>query len=223
MTARPILAGARVRTTDDLLGTVERIEGGDVAEESPGFLVIRERTGSHRYRVPLRLISTIGEEQDQSVIYTVVHLLIGNGDLDGYLLDEGERPATEDGTVIARIPLMEEQLTAETQPVRRGSVRLHKGVETHEQVLMVPLVEEEVTVERLSPDQYDGQAAADPDVTVIPVYAEELVVETRKVLVEYLQVRRRRITRQQEVRGLVRREVVSVTEQAYETSDQGDR
>ena len=98
------------------------------------------------------------------------------------------------------------------QPVQRGIVRLHKGIETTEQVLTVPVSYEEVVIDHIPAAQYDAAAPLGADETIIPIFEERLVVETRRVITEYLRVRKRVVTRQQEVRGPVRREVITVSD-----------
>lgn len=109
-----------------------------------------------------------------------------------------------------RVPVLEEHLVVETRQDEVGRIRVHKSVETVEQHLTAPVVREEVTVERIPADQYDANAPPDPDETVIPVVEERLVVETRAVVVEYVRLRKRRVTEEQNVRAPVRREVVTV-------------
>ncbi len=111
-----------------------------------------------------------------------------------------------------RVPVYEEELVVETRSHEMGHIRVHKSVETVEQQLTAPIVREEVTVERIPADQYDASAPANPDETVIPVVEERLVVETRAVVVEYVRIRTRRVTEEQDVRAPIRREVVTVEE-----------
>jgi len=111
-----------------------------------------------------------------------------------------------------RVPVLEEELVVQTQSHELGRIRVHKRVETVEQHLTAPVVREEVTVERIPADQYDANAPADPDETVIPVVEERLVVETRAVVVEYVRLRKRRFPEEQDVQAPVRREVVTVEE-----------
>ena len=71
---------------------------------------------------------------------------------------------------------------------------------------------EELVLENIPADQIDPHAPLDPDVQVIPIYEEKLVVETRTFISEYVLVRKKRQSEQQDVRGIVRREVLTVTE-----------
>jgi uncharacterized protein (TIGR02271 family) len=121
------------------------------------------------------------------------------------------RPAAS-GEVVARIPLVAERLVAQIRRIQRGIVRLHKAVLTEEQVLTVSLAQEEALVERIPAEQFDADAPLAPDETIIPVIEERLVVEKRRVITEYLRVRKRVVTHEHEVREQVRREVITVTE-----------
>jgi uncharacterized protein (TIGR02271 family) len=160
------------------------------------------------------LVRAIGEETEQAVAYTVATLAVSVQDLPRYMVEEDplSPTAAEQVPPVARIPLLAEQIVAQVQPVQRGMVRLHKGVETTEQVLTVPVAFEEVEIEHIPAEAFDATAPAAPDETIIPVLEERLVVETRQVITKYIRIRKRVVTRQQEVRGLVRREVISVSE-----------
>lgn len=116
-----------------------------------------------------------------------------------------------EGASTLRIPVLAEELEAETKLVSRGSVRLHKGVATEERTLRVPVFHEEATIEHLPPEAL-GEAATsdDPDVLIIPIYEEQLVVEKRLVLKEYIRVRKRRVEEERIVRDTLRREYLEV-------------
>lgn len=121
--------------------------------------------------------------------------------------------ATVEAREEVRVPVAEEQLVVQKRPVTLGTVHVHKSVEWSEQQLNVPYYRDEVVVEHLSPDAYHPDAADDPNVTVIPVLEEQVVVEKRTVVKEYIRIRRNRIEQQQAVSETVRREVVEVSEQ----------
>ena len=227
MIGAPILPGTRVRTTTDLLGTVERVEYRS-GQDEPVALLVRGFDAERHYRFPLRLVTGVQEESDQTVIHTVVLLDVDWSDANHYRIAEHVEefdPATPPEEVVEplhRLPLMAEQLTARTRPVPRGSVRLHKVVTSEEQVLTLPVSREELTVERIPAELFDAQAPRDGDETIIPVVEERLVVETRRVITEYIRIRKRVVTEQQEVRGQVRREVVELSEQPYEGALRSD-
>src|SRR6185312_2883679 len=102
------------------------------------------------------------------------------GDLDADTSPAAMEIAEEESTL--RIPILAEQLVAEKTVVSRGAVRLHKGVTTEEQTIRVPIFHEEVTVEHLTPEMLgEATTSDDPDVVIIPIYEEQIVVEKRMV------------------------------------------
>ena len=219
-----ILPGARVRAREGIIGTVERLEYLDVeGDQQPGDLVVRSDDGRWRYNLPVMLVSSV----TQGTFYTVVSLTIGAGELTHYIAEEitsraqsGEQvaplpsgewmPDEQDATL--RIPLAAEEITTYKRPIELGSIHIHKGVETVEQHMTVPVYHEEAIVEHIPPDQYDGSVPASPNEVIIPIVEEQLVVEKRSVVKEYLRVRKNIVTEQQAVRDMVRHEFVEVTE-----------
>jgi len=231
-TQTEILPGTRVRTATGLIGSAERVEPHEVDGVASETLLVRATDSARRYRIPLQLIEARGEEVDQSVVHTMVRLALDPTDLDRYIVRDDEGHDTGASTVgdagnhdaivssatardageTLRIPVFAEDMLVETRPVQRGIIRVHKNVETTEQRLTATLTHDDVIVERIPADQYDTNAPASPDETIIPVIEERLVVETRAVVVEYVRIRTRRVTEDQEVRAPVRREVVTVQE-----------
>lgn len=227
MTRAPILPGTRVRTTSDLVGTVERVEHHH-GQDEPAALIVRGFDADRHYRFPIRLLSGIHEETEHTVIHTVVQLDVDWVDISHYRIAEHVEefdpttPASEIVEPLHRMPVMAEQLTASTRPISRGSVRLHKGVTCEEQMLSVPVSREELTVERIPADRFDALAPLGDGETIIPVMEERLVVETRQVITEYIRIRRRIVTQVQEVRGQVRRETFEAFEQPLAGTSQAD-
>ena len=128
--------------------------------------------------------------------------------------------ATEPVSTIS-VPLAAEELVARRTPVRAGTVRLRKGVETAEQVVDVPVTRDEVIVEHIPPDQFDANATLGADELLIPIMEEQVVVQKRLVVKEYVRVRKRQVVEQRQVRAPVRREVLSVQEQRAPGAEQG--
>ncbi len=132
-----------------------------------------------------------------------------SGDLDDETSPDPPRIAEE--ASIIRIPLLAEELTAEKTVVSLGSVHLHKGVTSEEKTLSIPIFHEEVTVEHLTPEMFDKATAGDdPEVLIIPIYEEQVVIEKRMVLKEYIRVRKYRVEEEHIARQTVRREYVEV-------------
>ncbi len=211
MTATTILPGARIRGRAGIIGVVERVEL-DAEHHAPGSLLTRSDDGTRHYRFPLSLVTGVVDEADNAIIYTVVQLDLDPDDLARYIAQDSRSQATITRGETLRIPLATEQLVAETQPVQRGTIRLHKSVETTEQRLTVPVTHEDVIIERIPADQYDATALANADETIIPIVEERLVVQKQVVTVEYVRVRKRLVTRDEEVRAPLRREVVTIQE-----------
>jgi uncharacterized protein (TIGR02271 family) len=127
-------------------------------------------------------------------------------------------PAAE-GPSTLRIPVHAEELLVGTRRVSRGAVRLHVGVATEERTVQVPLFHEEMVIEHLAPDAFEAALAEDPDARYVPIYAEELVVEKRTVLKEYIRVRTRRVEELRTVSEPVRREYVEAREMPRDRVD----
>ena len=121
------------------------------------------------------------------------------------------------------VPLASEELVARRTPVREGSVRLHKGVEMREQAFAVPITRDEVIVEHIPPDQLDANAKVGANELLIPIMEEQVVVQKRMVVKEYVRVRKRQVVEQRQMREPVRREVLSVQELAEENQGQPGR
>jgi uncharacterized protein (TIGR02271 family) len=132
----------------------------------------------------------------------------GKADVDLY--DQGRFYAERGGTAAgdARLVLSEEELNVGKRQVRAGEVGVRKTVETEHVSKKVPLVREEVTVERRPITDRTAAAKAEirEDEVRIPVMAEEAVVEKRAVPKEEIVVRKRQVTEEQTVEADLRRE-----------------
>lgn len=232
-----------MRAGNTVVGTVERIEaqdnsvaGGlsDGAQRAPDHLIVRGEDGEQRYRIPVMLVSSVSIE----VFRTVVHLDLGEGDLAHYTTDwtPDNAPSSKDNTdATVRtyaslsngewqghgddqlvIPLVAEELTAAKQAVSRTRVLVHKATETFPYISSVTTYREEATVEHLTPDQFDANKPLQPNETIIPITEEQLVVEKRMVVSEYIRIRKNRVSEDQTVGDVVRREYLEVTEQRPE-------
>jgi len=112
------------------------------------------------------------------------------------------------------IPVIEEEVTIEKRVVETGKVRISKQAKEYEQLVDVPLLHEEVSVERIPlnqvvlerlPTRYDG------DTLIIPVVEEQIFVEKRLVLIEELHVRKQTIETHKPQRITLLKEEVEVT------------
>ncbi len=119
------------------------------------------------------------------------------------------RPDAEE----AVIPLAEEVLQVGKRTVERGRVRLHKTVHERFETVDLPLVREQVEVERVAlnrPVEAAGPVRYEGEVMVIPRYEEVLVVSKQLVLVEELRVRTVRSEHREPHQVTLRREELSV-------------
>jgi len=126
-----------------------------------------------------------------------------------FYADRGGQSAGE-----ARLVLSEEQLAIGKRQVQGGEVQLRKTVETEHVRETVPIMREEVTVERrpLSADASLGDATIGEQEIRIPLTAEEVVAEKRVVPVEEVVVRTQAVTEERVVEADLRRERVDYDE-----------
>jgi uncharacterized protein (TIGR02271 family) len=217
-----VLPGARVHTAQGFIGTVERLEHHwSDATEQPDRLIVRSDDGRWRYSIPVMFISTI----EQGVFSPIVQLRLDPHELSHYAAEAlPSRPRVSGlGTVAGpplpeeepalRVPLAVEELVVRKEPLLLGKVHVHKGVETVEQRLEVPVYHEEAVVEHIPPEQYDGGTPNDPNEVIVPVFEERLVVRKERVVTEYIRIRKEPVAKPYEVHGTVRREVVDLREE----------
>jgi uncharacterized protein (TIGR02271 family) len=112
------------------------------------------------------------------------------------------------------IPVLVEETVVGTQQVTRGIVRVHKRVETQEQIVDIPISSEEISVERLPINTFvEGEAPRmreEDGVVIIPVLEEILVVEKRVMLREEVRLITRVTSSNVPQTVRLRREVVDV-------------
>ncbi|HEX8032910.1 MAG TPA: YsnF/AvaK domain-containing protein [Ktedonobacterales bacterium] len=213
-----VLPGARVRTQDGFLGTVERLaQCGSASDGQPDCMIVRSDDGQWRYSLPLMLVT----EVTQQAFSPIVTLNLESDQLPHYIYGRIERDKAgretgvggeEDGEPDLRIPLAVEELVVQKQPIRLGWIHVHKGVETEEKHISVPVYHEEAVIEHIPADQYDGSGANNPNETIVPVIEERLVVQRQSFVREYIRIRKNIVEQRYDVHDVLRREVVEVTE-----------
>lgn len=118
------------------------------------------------------------------------------------------------------IPVMEEQLQAETRQREAGAVNVRKVVHTELKHFTVPVTREEVRVERTPAtgaeraDLRAGDKAFREETIRVPVMEEEVTVTKRPVLKENVRVTKERITESKEVSGKIRKEEIDIDDQS---------
>jgi stress response protein YsnF len=127
----------------------------------------------------------------------------------------GGKTVEGDGDAV-RLALAEEQLVVTTQPVVTGRVRVRTLTDTIEEVVRHPLDGERIEVRHvprdvvIAPGEPLPQMRQDGDVTILPVFEEVLVVETRLVLKEELHIIRRPTSEMAEIPVALRRQRATV-------------
>jgi len=124
---------------------------------------------------------------------------------------EARADARAEGGGDVVIPVVQEELTAESRPVRTGSIRVTTRVREVPERVDLPLVREVVDVRRVPV----GRVVDAPppvrtvaDTVIVPVVEEELVLSTRWVVKEEIHLTRRRSEESRsEEHGLLRTEV----------------
>jgi len=129
----------------------------------------------------------------------------------GLFEDTSRRDA---GEAEERMTLAKEELDLRKERMAAGAVDVHKTVETEHVSESVPLMREEVSVERrpITDPTVGTEARFEGDEIRIPVVEEEVVVEKRPVVREELVVRKSQVQENQVVEADLRREHAEVTE-----------
>ncbi|WMJ74967.1 DUF2382 domain-containing protein [Cytophagaceae bacterium ABcell3] len=111
-----------------------------------------------------------------------------------------------------RIPVIEEQVKVEKETKETGSVHIYKHVTEKEVEVDVPVVNEELEVERVEVNQFVDEPPPairnEGNTTVISVLKE--VVVKRTVLVEEVRVTRKKTTSANQQKVTLRKEEVEV-------------
>ncbi|WP_342042912.1 YsnF/AvaK domain-containing protein [Bacillus sp. OTU2372] len=119
------------------------------------------------------------------------------------------------------VRLREEQLDITKERVQVGELQLHKEVVEEQRTVYVPLIREEVYIERrpVIDGKYDSSAFTEDEMIRIPITEERIEVTKRPVVVEEVIVGKRKIQETKQVQDIIRKEeariehsVPSVTE-----------
>lgn len=123
----------------------------------------------------------------------------------------GTSARTLDTESEARLTLAEEELAVGKRQVQGGEVGVQKRVETQRVQETVPVMREEVTIERRPATGMSTAPQIGADEIRIPVAHEEVIVEKRVVPTEELVIKKHQVQDQQTVQADVRRERAEVT------------
>lgn len=122
------------------------------------------------------------------------------------------------------IPVIEEQLRVDKRIVETGKVRISKQVKEYEEMVDVPLLREEVAVERIPINRLvdsPPEVRQEGDTMIIPVVEEQVYFQKRLVLVEELHVRKQVIETHKPQQVTLRREEVDIKRSAGNESSGG--
>jgi len=114
-----------------------------------------------------------------------------------------------------KVPIAEEELEAQKTSRQAGSVRLRKIVHTELRHFTVPVMREEVRIERTPVTEGEAAKAQSPDAFTektidVPIMEEEVTVTKRPVVKEEVHVSKERTTEERDISGEVRKEEVRV-------------
>lgn len=115
------------------------------------------------------------------------------------------------------VPIVHEHLVVDKERVETGRVRIAKQVREEIQTVEVPVVREEVDVERVAlhrPIEAMPSVRNEGDTLVIPVVREELVVQKRLVLVEEIRITRKTTETTESQDVTLRREELTIDRRA---------
>lgn len=180
---------------DGAIGTV-------VGEEERGFLIIDFNSGSSLVVPPEILIL-----QEDGTYY----LEVDSDELTNLVDNSGTETLEEEQI----IQVIAEELHIETERVARGVVRVHKRVETREEIVNTTTTEEKVSVERIPVNQLIEEDEApkvrkEDGVLIIPVIEEVIVLEKRLMFREEVRISRHRTKRTIPHKVILRREAVDI-------------
>ena len=119
---------------------------------------------------------------------------------EGHIRDEEE----------LRVQRSEEELRTGTREREAGEVRVRKQVHTEREQVRVPTRREEVSVERVPVNEEGTGAEIGEDEASVPVVEEEVVVEKRPVVKEEIRVRKDVVQDEEVFQEDVRKEEVDV-------------
>ncbi len=209
--------GTLVEATDGLLGKIDETE-------------VQAKTGSEQY------VAVRTQDDNQRIILPVTALVPQADRLRVQLTRQQAREHSVNLDINAqqqsfnndqelRIPLTEERLRVEKRGIDGGVVRISKTVEEVQENLVVPIVRDDVEVQRVPLNQQldaPAKSRQEGEWLIVPIMREVLVVEKRLMLVEEVRIRRTQITEQKEVRDMVRQERLTIEDSRGATQSNAD-
>lgn len=204
--------GMKVRSSDGTsLGKIVQLAGDSMIIEK-GFFFPKDYTCDMRY---------VSEVRDDEVWLSASDDMLRRGELAtgastmGTAVGTSRTEATAAGTTEElRVPLHEEELTAEKRTRDAGAVRVRKEVVTEHKTVDVPVTREEVHVERVpasASSAADVERDAFQEKTIsVPVHEEEVEITKRPRVREEVRVTKSREQVEQRAEAEVRREEAKI-------------
>ncbi len=112
----------------------------------------------------------------------------------------------------------EEELRAGTREREAGRLRVRKHVTTEQEQVAVPKRREEVTVERVPVNEEGTEAEIGEEEVYVPVVEEEVVVEKKPVVKEEIRIGKDAVEEEEVVEADVRKEEVDIDDQTESRS-----
>ena len=130
-----------------------------------------------------------------------------------------DRRAVDTDAEALRVPVYEEDISAQTRDVDRGAVRIEKELVTENRTINVPVTEERVRVTRVDANDPDAVSADafEEGVVEVPVRGQEVDVKKTARKSGEVIVEKEAETRTERVGGTVRREEVRVDDQTIDS------
>jgi uncharacterized protein (TIGR02271 family) len=114
------------------------------------------------------------------------------------------------------VRLREEKLDIIKERVQVGELQLQKEIVEEQRTVYVPILREEVYIERrpVIDGKYDGSAFTEDEIIRIPITEERIEVTKRPVVVEEVIVGKRKIQETKQVQDIIRKEEARIVERS---------
>ena len=122
-----------------------------------------------------------------------------------------------------RVQRSEEELRAGVREREAGQVSVRKRVRTERETIVVPKKREEVTVDRVPVNEPASEGQLGEDEITVPIVEEEVVVEKRPVVKEEIRVRKDVVQDEEIVEEDVRKEEVDIDDTSGTSRRRDDR
>ncbi|HLM01543.1 MAG TPA: YsnF/AvaK domain-containing protein [Pyrinomonadaceae bacterium] len=141
---------------------------------------------------------------------------------------QNQPPAAADNSAAAAgaivVPVIQEQVTVDKKIVETGKVRISKRVSQHEELIDVPILREQVNIERVPVNQVvdaPPQVRQEGDTMIIPIVEEQVFYQKRLVLVEELRIQKQIVEQHNPQQMTLLKEEVEINRTAAENEISG--